>query len=288
MRRLQRSLRSIVLATSLAVSAPHARADSNALHRQPETRAIVYSVNTLGNGLLCGLAAVVKKRRTVIKDFFKCALAGSVQYAGMELGMRDVPALPGFSLRLVETGTSMINNTLAGRSLLERLDYEVNALLVSYDTRQHKVDVYWRVLPLIGVARNLAEGNNFSLEESLSYQTAVFYRRPQEGTAAGGYIGNVLVYERNVFGEMSPSSPSYRAHEFAHVLQYNRVRPFQLALPRSLGFLEQKLHLRTGEDIGAMLLATPVYLCRLAGAEDCDLQPYNLQEMEAYTMQTAN
>lgn len=37
-----------------------------------------------------------------------------------------------------------------------------------------------------------------------------------------------------------------------------------------------------------MIAKSPKYICEAAGGKDCDIQPYNLTELKAYTMQTAN
>jgi hypothetical protein len=254
---------------------------------QPEARALVYSVNALGNGLACGIAAAVKKRN-VLKDTLKCLLAGSIQYAGLEAAMYDAPGLPGLALRAVETGTSMVDNTLAGRGLFEHLHYSLGPALIQLDLHRNRTDLYWEVLPLVGIVRNVAKGHEFSFTDSISYQVPVFTRTPTaEDNFGGEAIGNVLMYEHTREGRVTPIQKAERSHEFAHVLQYVRLRPMQRAMPRPLRSLEEKIHLRTGEDLTFMALSAPLRICFAVDGKDCEIQLYNPLELEAYAMQTA-
>lgn len=286
--RIKRLFSSIFLSAFLSSSANAQEYKlANGATIRPEARVAVYGVNVLGNGFVCGAVAAFK-RRNIIEDAIKCMFAANIQYLGMELGMKNIPALPGFALRILETGTSMIDNTIAGRGLLDRLHYEFNTFLFEVDTKDSDLRLYWRVMPIVGTAVNIAQGNTFSIEDTLSYQTATFYRLPTDSRIGGHTIGNVMMYQRTRNAGVSENVARRRAHEFAHVTQYTRLRPAQNAVPDSLGFLEERLHLRIGEDITTMIVKSPKYICEAIGGKDCDIQPYNLTEVEAYAMQTAN
>src|SRR3989344_5481114 len=115
----------------------------------PSARAAVFGVNVGINGLVCGITAAVEKRN-VLQDVSKCMAGGVIQYVGMEMGMHDVPVLPGVGLRVVETGTSLVENTLAGREPFEHLHYGLAPLfpgLLQIDTKKKDIAYYWNVAP---------------------------------------------------------------------------------------------------------------------------------------------
>src|SRR3989338_203548 len=253
---------------------------------KPEARAVVYGINTIGNGVACALVAAAEKS-TVLRDMVQCMFAGAIQSAGMEAGRYDVPVMPGIALRIVETGASIVENTLAGREGLEHLYYGLGPVLVQIDFRQGELKVYGRLLPAGGIITNLSLKHTLDVEESLSYQTVIFSSKPTLWSDTPGFtIGNVIYHEKTV-GVPQEIVQAELAHEFAHVLQYVRVQPTQRAVPASLGFLEQKLHLRVGEDLTMVLLALPGNICQFTDSRDCARHWYDLTEVEAYTMQTA-
>ncbi len=253
---------------------------------KPEARAVVYGINTIGNGVACALVAAAEKR-TVLKDMAQCIFAGTIQSAGMEVGMYDIPVMPGIALRIVETGASIVENTLAGREGFEHLYYGLGPALVQIDFRDGELNVYGRLLPAGGIITNLSLQHTLDVKESLSYQTVIFSSKPWWWSNTPGYtIGNVIYHEKTIAvpGKIVQAE---LAHEFAHVLQYVRLQPVQQAVPASLGFLEQKLNLRVGEDITNSILHLPGNICRFTDSRDCARHWYDLTEVEAYTMQTA-
>ena len=207
LKRIKRFMSKIILASALLFGDANAQELANGTRIKPEARAAVYGVNVLGNGFVCGTVAAVKNRE-IMKDVIKCMFAGNIQYLGMELGMKNVPALPGFALRVTETGTSMIDNTIKGRGMLDSLQYEFNTFLLEIDTEKKDLGLYWRIMPIIGTAKNISEENIFSIEDTLSYQTTTFYRPPEGLEFAGNTIGNVMLYERTRNLEVSKTRPS--------------------------------------------------------------------------------
>lgn len=253
--------------TALSTSPVLAKAES-----PDKQRAIVAGINVLGNGFLCGTVAAYEGRN-VLKDAAKCMLGGTIQYAGMEVGMRNEPFVPGIGLRIVETGTSMIENTLKGDSLFEQLSYEAGPMLFHFKPAKKEFDWEWRVLPIGAATLNIASGYDISFSDTLNYQTPFFKTERILDGSHGYAIANVAVYKDGEFSD--------RAHEFDHVLQYTRMRPLNLALPEKP--LLKKLHMRLGEDIGMTVLNIPQTLCGLE--KECSLYWLSPHEMEAHTMQ---
>ncbi len=246
-------------------------------HVDPAAHAAVFGVNVGINGLICGTVAAIE-RRDVLKDTAKCVFGAGVQYVGMELGMQNVPVLPGMSLRIVETGTSIIDNTLTGRNAFDKLYYEIGPMLFEIDTRKEHdhFNWYWRALPIAGLITNIAQENSFNIADTLSYQTFSFNTSIVNG--ADGYtLGNIMAY--------SDRWSFVRAHEFNHVLQYVRFRPFEHVFPN---FLQDKAHWRIGEDILTGTMYIPLLVCAAAGEQGCGRRWWMLTEAESYIMQTAD
>ena len=250
----------------------------------PELRAVVLGSTVSLNGLICGINAAVKKR-DVLKDTAQCLGAGVLQYIGMETAMYDVPVLPGISLRLVETGSSIMENTIAGREPFELLNYSlIGPGMIQIDTKDPGVDFFWRIAPTFGIIFNLAKGHEIDWLNTFSYQTPVFMAEADRfnefttGITNGYAIGNVLTYD--------PRFKHALPHEFNHVLQYARYQPAQAFMPEQIDFLEQKMHLRIGEDLALISLNAPHLICSATGEPACARRFWNPTEVEAYTMET--
>ena len=265
----------------------------------PTARLGVLAVNVGVNGLLCGVVGAINERN-FFKDARKCMIGGTFQYVGMEMGMHDVPALPGVGLRFVETGTSIIENTLAGREPFERLHYELGPLLYQINFKENGVDgveTYWRITPVIGLVANFVQGHRLNWPETFSYQTFMFNfdsvaeldnpvtsftsANGIENPKRGYTLGNVMVYDQKY--------PAIAAHEFDHVLQYVRFRPAQLLVPESLHFLEDTLHYRAGEDAASLFFhGTNNLECVITKDPYCQMHWWNVAEAEAYVMMTGH
>lgn len=248
----------------------------------PTYRLAVLGTNVALMGTICGITAAIEGR-DVIRDAAHCALGATIQYTGMELGMHNVPILPGIGLRIVETGTSIIDNTLAGRDILDRLQYELGPLLFEIDTQgsDSGVSLYWRIGSTAGLAISIARQNRLSIGDTLSYQTFIFEGESVVDSASisnGQTIGNIIL--------ISEGEEWVIVHEFDHVLQYVRARPFQQALGSGQEFIENDLHLRIGEDVLLSVLALPELFCSMVSEGYCSRQWFNLHEAEAYIMQT--
>jgi hypothetical protein len=247
----------------------------------PAARFGVLGVNLAINTVVCGISAAVNDRN-VLNDIGVCAAGTAIQYAGMELGVKSAPVLPGIGLRLTETGTSVIYNTLQGNGPFHKLHYGFGPALFEINTGDGKVNLFWRILPAVGFTQMLVEGHVFNFYDSLNYQAFVF-RGKKEKLPTGEFRqglanGNSFFYNADF--------PQFGAHEFMHVLQYVRMRPFQLLVPEELGFLEDTLHLRVGEDVAFVLATSMQAICTLGGTE-CVRYWWNPIEAEAYTMQAA-
>ncbi len=247
----------------------------------PTARLAVLGTNVILNGAICGIVGAAENRDGW-RDMAQCMLGAAVQYAGMDIGMYDVPALPGLALRIVETGTSIIDNTLTGREMFERLHYEFGPALIEIDTRRGDINGYLRAYPIAGIIYNIGEGHEFNALETLSTQILTFTNNDPEtpGIPHGMTTGNIVWFDRDV-------GAGLHAHERTHVFQYVRFRPLQNAIPDGLSFFEETLHLRLGEDLLFLLINLPQTICQATDSEYCGRQPYNLGELEAYTMQTA-
>ncbi len=250
----------------------------------PAARVGVLGVNVGINGLICGITAAVEER-DVLKDVGQCMAAGTIQYMGMEMGAHDVPVLPGIGLRVVETGTSVIDNTLAGREPFERLHYEFGPALFQIDLKNKEFGTYWRIGPVVGIIYNIVQENELDWFETLSYQTFVFNRDTNANVlnpTVGITVGNIMYYD--------PKYPDIKAHEFNHVLEYVRFRPAQLLVPKPLSFLEDTIHYRVGEDATSLFFYGIGKIGCIARSEDpyCERHWWNLLEAESYIMQTAH
>jgi len=240
---------------------------------EPAARLAVLGFNLLGNTFLCAAVAAAEER-PILTDGANCLAGATIQFAGMEIGMLNVPVLPGIGLRVVETGTSIIDNTLAGRKSFEKLHYEFGPLLFEIDTNG-SFNWYGRILPLAGLIGNITAGNAFNVEDTFSYQTFSFNTSMQD---IDGYaFGNIMTY--NLKGTY------IRAHEFNHVLQYVRFRPAEQLVP---SFLRDKAHLRIGEDLAIGVMNLPLLICSATGEKDCGRRWWNITEVESYVLETGN
>ncbi|MEW5897458.1 MAG: hypothetical protein AB1668_07220 [Nanoarchaeota archaeon] len=249
----------------------------------PALRGAVFGVNVVVNSTICGINAWVEKRN-VLEDILQCSAGAALQYGGMEISasVYNIPSLPGVGYRVTETGTALIENTLAGRKPFEYLYYSIGPALLQMDTKEGRLDFYWRILPLAGLIANIARENKFSLGDTLSFQVPVF-RLPYgaaDFSKAGDAIGDVVSYD--------PKYPSVVIHEYNHVHQYVRFRPFQLAVPDLLSFFGDKVHLRLGEDVSYALTAVPAMICKAADESCFGRRWYDPAEAESYIMQTAH
>ncbi len=252
----------------------------------PLARIAVLGTTVVSNGILCSITAAAKKRN-ILPEAGQCMGAGLIQYMGMELGMYDVPVLPGMALRIVETGTSIVENTIGGRDPLELLHYSMYGPgLFEINTVTGKVDIFWRIEPLVGINYNVFKRNELDILNTLSYQTITFKaeaEQDKEGSPArilGYTVGNVMTYD--------PKSEHTLAHEFNHTLQYVRFRPAQEYMPAEIGFFKDKAHLRIGEDTASLLFNIPIAVCTLADDTSCGRRWWNPTEVESYVMETAN
>lgn len=242
----------------------------------PSARAAVFGVNAGINAIICSTAAAIEKR-DFLEDGAKCLLGGSIQSLGMEIGMYNRPIVPGLAMRIVETGTSIIDNTLAGRDIFDRLQYEIGPVLFEIDSTTAEVSAYWRALPIAGIIGNLVLGNQLNIEDTLSYQTFTF-NTIKNANINGYTLGNIMSYDPNV-------STYVRAHEFNHVLQYVRLRPAEQLFPE---FLRFNAHWRIGEDLLTGMIYAPLLLCSAAGKDNCGRRWWNLTEVESYIMETGD
>ena len=279
----------IVLTTSLTANAQSHNDDVDEdtliVAPDPAGRAAVLGINMGINGLVCGIAAAVEERN-ILQDAGKCMAGGAIQYAGMEMAMHDAPVLPGVGLRVVETGTSIVENTLAGREPFEYLHYSLAPVfpgLLQIDTKNQELDFYWNIMPWVGLTYNAAAGNDFDILQSLSYQIYVFDSKKDDFGRVGATFGNIMNYDHD-------KPHNIAAHEFAHVLQYTRMRPAQQLIPQQVDFVEKILHLRLGEDLAAYSFwAAKDIGCIARDWEPlCERRWWNLLEAEAYTMETGN
>ncbi|MBI4147349.1 hypothetical protein HY494_01710 [Candidatus Woesearchaeota archaeon] len=252
----------------------------------PLARIAVLGTTVVSNGILCSITAAAKKRK-VLQEASQCMGAGLIQYMGMEVGMYDVPVLPGMALRIVETGTSIVENTVGGREPLELLHYSMYGPgLFEVNTNTGKVDFFWRIEPLAGINYNLFKQNELDMLNTLSYQTITFKaaaeadKNSDSARILGYTVGNVMTHD--------PSSGGTLAHEFSHVLQYVRFRPAQEYIPAEIGFFKDKAHLRIGEDTASLLFNIPIAVCTLTEETSCGRRWWNPTELESYTMETAN
>ncbi len=253
----------------------------------PEARLGVLAFNVGVNTAVCGITAAVEKR-DVLEDMGKCFAGSTLQYAGMEMMVHDVPVLPGMGRNLVQLGTSIVDNTVAGEeNPLKYISYDLGPGMFQIDTETGETNFYWRILPLYGIFANVEQGNTFDWMDSLSYQTLVFHTKADailDKGQGGLTIGNVINYD--------PNYRSFLAHEYIHDSQYIRLRPTQQLVPEFLSPLEEELHLRIGEDLSYALLTLPQVLCRAADGENSTCgrtwsTGFPL-EFETYYMQTGN
>ena len=257
----------------------------------PAARLWVLGINVVGNSLICGVVAAAEGR-DMLNDVGQCFGGATLQYIGMEMGAHDVPVLPGFGLRTVETGTSIIENTLIGRKPFEQLQYELGPMLYQINLKEKEVGVYWRAAPIAGFIYFAAQGYELSWPETFSRQTFVFHapsilkgEDQERGIIVyntGRAIGNVMSYDSRY--------PEFGAHEFMHVLQYARFRPAQLLVPKSLDFFENTLRYRMAEDAvsGIFWGVGEIGCASLHFNVTCDKHWWNLRESEAYIMPTAH
>lgn len=287
-------------AATLNMSSANAQADFDVVETKASiiyrpdhaARMGVLGVNVVGNSLLCGIIAAANGR-DVLKEAGQCFGGATLQYLGMEMGAHDVPVLPGFGLRTVETGTSIIENTLAGREPFEQLQYELGPMLYQFNLKNGDVDMYWRATPIAGFIYFTTQGYDFNWADSFSHQTFTFHSTDiqdndgkDEDTSVGGMtIGNVMVYKSQ--------KPAMGAHEFTHVLQYTRFRPAQLLIQEMdlmpLNFIENTLRYRMAEDLvsGIFWGAGAIGCASIEDNYECTKRWWNLLEAEAYIMQTA-
>ena len=278
------------ISSAIMLSASTSRAEDNGWayigdNVSPAARLGVLTANVVGNGLICGIVGATEDRN-FFQDAGKCMAGGTLQYLGMEMGVHDVPVLPGFGLRTTEIGTSIIDNTLNDRKPFEELYFGFGPALFTINTEKGYANFFWRIMPIIGLTSDIAGGYKFDVQESFSRQTLVFDGGEdvsEKGTTAtSGYtIGNVMIFD--------PNYPAIGAHEFTHTLQYVMARPTQNLVPEWLGFLETNLHLRIGEDLLTSSLALPGTICEAATKDPlCSRRWWNVVEIPPYIMQTGN
>lgn len=266
----------ITLPVIMSLSLASAAADAQEIPEDidPAARMGVLGVNTALQTSICGIVAAVNDRN-ILKDIGKCFGGATIQFIGMEMGVHEAPVLPGFGLRTVETGTSIIYNTLQGKEPFETLQYELGPGLIEIDTKKFDMRLFWRPYPIYGAIYFMAKGYKFNLGDTMNYQTPVFELTRDSLNVVGHTEANLMAYDKNY--------PSAKAHEFIHVMQYVRYRPFQLLVPDSFSFFEDEAYMRIGEDIAKTMVSLPNSICHLGG-ESCSRRWWAVNELEAHLM----
>lgn len=246
------------------------------------------SILVLDGPIKCGLGALVNDT-----DFGECIgpalLGGLIDYAALEIGRYNEYPMVGAAAHLAhDFGVSISDNAAAGLPVLDRFQTDFGPFLFSAEhlTTNPSFNLYFQIVPAVGMITNFAEGNRFEFLDTISNLTPVFsfenVTRDHMGSRVAGYsMGNVMTYGRgeNVEGY---DIVVVRSHEFDHALIYTDFRFINDLLP---AYPMQQLHLGFGTDIGWLLMASPPAICRIF-TEDC-YGTYMATPLEffAYSMQ---
>ncbi|MFH1066024.1 MAG: hypothetical protein V1734_05960 [Nanoarchaeota archaeon] len=238
--------------------------------------------------LKCGLGAWINGT-----DFEECIgpalFGGLVDYMGMEIARyNDTPFVGAAGKLIHDLGVSMSDNAALGIPMFDRFQTDFGPVLFSIEhmTTDPTFNVYFQIMPAVGMIANFAEGNRFEVLESLYNLTPVFsfenVSSEHFGTRYVGYtMGNVMAYGRgeNVEGY---SPRVVRSHEFNHTLAYGNFRFINDLLP---SYPMEKLHLSFGPDLATLVLALPSNICFWAEGDCYGLYMSNPLEFFAYSMQ---
>lgn len=253
-----------------------------------------YRLITLASTLIidgpikCGLGAWINDT-----DFTECIgpalFGGLVDYMGMEIARYNDTPFVGAAGKLVhDLGVSMSDNAALGIPALDRFQTDFGPVLFSIEhmTTNPEFNVYFQIMPAVGIITNFAEGKRFEPLESLYNLTPVFsfdnVTSEHFGTRYAGYtMGNVMAYGRgeNVEGY---NSGVVRSHEFNHTLTYGNFRFINDLLP---SYPMEKLYLSFGPDMSTLVLALPSNICFWAEGDCYGLYMSNPLEFFAYSMQ---
>lgn len=246
------------------------------------------SILVLDGPIKCGLGTWINGT-----DFGECIgpalLGGVIDYAALEIGRYNEYPMVGAAAHLAhDFGVSISDNAAAGIPVLDRFQTDFGPFLFSAEhlTTDPVFNMYFQIMPAVGIITNLAEGNRFEFLETVSNLTPVFsfenVTAEHFGSRYAGFtMGNVMAYGRgeNVEG-YNPAV--VRSHEFDHTLIYSNFRFINDLLP---AYPMEQLHLSFGPDLSAMVLAMPANICMWAKGDCYGLYMSNPLEFFAFSMQ---
>lgn len=246
------------------------------------------SILVIDGPVKCGLGALINGT-----DFGECIgpalLGGVIDYAAQEIGRYNEYPMVGAAAHLAhDFGISISDNAAAGIPVLDRFQTDFGPFLFSAEhlTTDPMFNMYFQIMPAVGIITNFAEGNRFEVLETISSLTPVFsfenVTAEHYGSRYAGFtMGNVIAYGRgeNVEGY---DSAIVRSHEFNHALIYSDFRFINDLLP---AYPMQQLHLGFGTDIGWLLMASPPAICRIFTNDCYGVYMATPLEFFAYSMQ---
>lgn len=229
----------IMVGTAMAAEPPPLGAQHYTVHPSSidaeGSKSSLYVANALLGGLAGGAARILQGDVTgeeLLGAFLKGAAGGSLAYAGKWTAAQDVDGAALIGRQMTSLGSSVVGNTVAGRSALSRVGFSLGPLRLYVGTQvadgfDWGLDVPAVVVGAYGLG---ASGWRLSLSETLASGALSFQARNP------GYSGFALA--GTVFHEGSPDPERRRyvlAHERVHVLQLDQAylsfsRPVEQAI----------------------------------------------------------
>lgn len=252
----------------------------------------VTAFNVGANAIICGSIAVGKDKDfdEILMDSLLCAGGGGFHTFGMFTGSLS-PYTMGLGNQFVSLGNDFINNTLQDRWFLEEVHYNFGPANISFNTLDGSLDAYWSILSLAGIVVNAAEGNKFSIKDSLLAQTFVFHTPDDYGNQTGvrgKTIGNTFSY--------NPKYSPIMFHENMHRYRFNTLQVTQTlakeALPEgdakdAIEWIERNTRIQAVPDLLWAGLTAPQIICNLT-SDDCGFKGYDWLEWEANALPKVN
>lgn len=209
----------------------------------------------MGVNVIACAATAAAEGRDVLKDAAQCVGGSSLQSAAALLASTGVPFAGQFvSMTMDQVGTSIIDNTVAGKEPLSSFYYDVGPFVL--EVSEDGVVPSWRLFSVAGIIAAVAQGGELDAAATLTWQTFVF-KREMEGYR-GYAMANVVSYDPSKMSDDHPLEGTI-IHEMIHVQQYRRLQPLEHLMP--FAELRSKIGLRVGEDVGKILLSGPESLC---------------------------
>lgn len=234
---------------------------------------IVLGGNMATSCLISGIGSRYHKKG-FLKGCSKGLFAGAVMYGGKEIARHtEYEGIPFLGKIVHSAGVSMRDNVSKGDNIFSRYQMDFGPVLFSVDKKNF--DAYLLPGSLAGLVYNVASGNEFDMEKTLSFGTPIFnFNRDKNAENMAGVEDVIGLTKANNVGI---ADYDVAGHELTHALQY-REGTWLDHIIESESLLGGLKYIKLGPDAQLILLGlVPQYTM------DYKNRPLEVEAMKGYS-----